>query len=179
MAVDFFDFYEIPKKFFIDEESLKSKFLKKAKLNHPDFYVNNPAKYNEAMEQTSLNNQAFKILNKFDSRMEYILKNHGLLKESKNEIPQDFLLEMMDINEDIMDLQFEFDSEKIQYLKLKIQQIGEDLDFQIHTLTSKYDKSDVSSSEETTSILEQIRNYYLKQKYVLRLQESLDKFAPL
>jgi molecular chaperone HscB len=78
-----------------------------------------------------------------------------------------------------MDLQFEFDSEKIQDLKLKIQQIGEDLDFQIHTLTSKFDKSDVSSSEETTSILEQIRNYYLKQKYVLRLQESLDKFAPL
>ena len=177
MAVDFFDFYGITQNFFIDDESLKSKFLKKAKLNHPDFYVNNPVKYNEAMEQTSINNQAFKILNKFDSRVEYILKNHGLLKESKNEIPQDFLMEMMDINEDIMDLQFEFNSKKNKEVKSKIQRIGEDLELKIHTLASEYDKSDVSLSNETLKILEQIRNYYLKQKYVLRLQQSLDKFA--
>ena len=80
MVADFFDFYEIPQKFFIDEEALKSKFLLKAKQNHPDFYVNDQEKYADAMEQTSLNNQAFKVLSKFDSRLEYILKRYGLLE---------------------------------------------------------------------------------------------------
>ena len=65
------------------EEALKSKFLTKAKQNHPDFYVNDQEKYADAMEQTSLNNQAFKVLSKFDSRLEYILKRYGLLEESK------------------------------------------------------------------------------------------------
>jgi len=179
MVADFFDFYEIPQKFFINEEALKSKFLLKAKQNHPDFYVNDQEKYADAMEQTSLNNQAFKVLSKFDSRLEYILKRYGLLEESKNEIPQDFLVEMMDINEVIMDLQFDFDLEKMEEVKSKIHAIGEDLEYQINSLSKEFDKLEDNLSQESNTILEQIRNRYLKQKYVLRLRESLDKFAPL
>jgi len=179
MAVDYFDYYEIPQKFFIDEGALKSKFLLKAKQNHPDFYVNDKEKYADAMEQTSLNNQAFKVLSKFDSRLEYILKRHGLLEESKNEIPQDFLVEMMDINESIMDLQFDFDLEKMKELKSKIQAIGEDLENHIQSFSIEFDRLKDNSSQEIKAILEQIRNRYLKQKYVLRLRESLDKFASL
>jgi molecular chaperone HscB len=179
MAVDYFDFYEIPKNFYIDEGALKSKFLIKSKQFHPDFFVNDDEKYADAMEQTSLNNQAFKVLSKFNSRLEYILKSHGLLKESKNEIPQDFLAEMMDINEVIMDLQFDCDQEKVKQVKSDTQSISTNLDSQIKSLTLQFDQLEMDSSNEGEVILDQIKNIYLKQKYVLRLQESLDKFAPL
>jgi molecular chaperone HscB len=179
MAVNYFDYYDISKKFHINEEVLKSKFLIKSKQFHPDFFVNDDEKYADAMEQTSLNNQAFKVLSKFNSRLEHILKSHGLLKESKNEIPQDFLAEMMDINEVIMDLQFDYDQIKMDQVKADTHSISMNLDSQIKSLTLQFDQLEVNSSNEGVVILDQIKNIYLKQKYVLRLQESLDKFAPL
>ena len=107
---------------------MKSKFLIKSKQFHPDFFVNDNQKYDEAMEQTSINNQAFKVLSKYDSRLEYILKSYYLLKESKNEIPQDFLAEMMDINEVIMDLQFDYDQIKMNQVKADTHSISMDLE---------------------------------------------------
>ena len=179
MAIDYFDYYDIPKKFYIDEGALKSKFLIKSKQFHPDFFVNDNQKYDEAMEQTSINNQAFKVLSKYDSRLEYILKSYDLLKESKNEIPQDFLAEMMDINEVIMDFQFDYDQIKMDQVKADTHSISMNLDSQIKSLTLQFDQLEMDSSNEGEVILDQIKNIYLKQKYVLRLQESLDKFAPL
>jgi molecular chaperone HscB len=179
MAIDYFDYYDIPKKFYIDEGALKSKFLIKSKQFHPDFFVNDNQKYDEAMEQTSINNQAFKVLSKYDSRLEYILKSYGLLKESKNEIPQDFLAEMMDINEVIMDLQFDYDQIKMDQVKADTHSISMDLADKVQNLTIKFDELDGDSTNDRMTILDQIKNIYLKQKYVLRLQESLDKFASL
>ena len=85
----------------------------------------------------------------------------------------------MDINEVIMDLQFDFDLEKMEKVKSKIHAIGEDLEYQINSLSKEFDKLEDNLSKESNTILEQIRNGYLKQKYVLRLRESLDKFASL
>jgi molecular chaperone HscB len=86
---------------------------------------------------------------------------------------------MMDINEVIMDLQFDFDLEKMEKVKSKIHAIGEDLENQIQSFSIEFDRLKDNSSQEIKAILEQIRNRYLKQKYVLRLRESLDKFASL
>ena len=50
-----------------------------------------------------------------DLRMRYILELEGSLgEEGQNQIPQDFLMEMMEINEALMELEFDFEESAYQ-----------------------------------------------------------------
>ena len=54
-----------------------------------------------------------KTLKDFDKRMKYILDQKGIMdEEGQNKLPQSFLMEMMEINEALMELEFDFDEVK-------------------------------------------------------------------
>ena len=76
-----FEFYEIKERFFINEQQLKQLYLKISKENHPDFFINDKSRYDTAMDVTSQNNTAYKVLRSFDSRVYYILKLNNLVQE--------------------------------------------------------------------------------------------------
>ena len=173
---NFFDFYKIEEKFFVDEKKLRSSYLEFSKNNHPDLYMNDETKYNEALDLTSLNNRAYKQLKSFNKRLSYILTLNRVLDESKNSIPQSFLMEMMDINETIMDLKMDPDSDKQSKLIKEVEELEDNLNSSILELAKI---ADGLNRDERILKLEEIKDFYLKQKYVLRLKESLDTFAPL
>jgi molecular chaperone HscB len=173
---NYFDFYKIEEKFFIDEKKLRTAYLEFSKLNHPDLFMNDEDKYNKALDSTSLNNRSYKQLKSFKKRMSYILTLNGVLDESKNAIPQSFLMEMMDVNETIMDLKMDHDAEKLLKLIKDIEELDGDFDLRISNLAKD---ADALKGDERQLKLERIKDIYLKQKYVLRLKESLDTFAPL
>jgi molecular chaperone HscB len=177
MDVNYFDFYGIPEQLFIDESELKSKFLAFSKQYHPDFYINDAEKYEDALEKSSFNNQAFRALNSFNSRLAYMLEYYNLVGNTSQKLPQDFLIEMMEINESIMDLKFEFDAIKQSEIIKKIKELSQNFEQHIHYLSREFDKINPILSENRRDVLIQLNDIYLKQKYVLRLQESLDKFA--
>ena len=106
--MDYFDFYEMAPSFQIDEVALKKLFLKKSREYHPDFFtMASEEKKNEILLLSSKNNEAYKILSDLDKRMKYILEEKNVLKgEGQDKLDQFFLMEMMDINESIMELQF-------------------------------------------------------------------------
>lgn len=171
-----FEFFEIEERFFIDEQKLKQLFLSLSKEHHPDFFINDEEKYDKALELTSQNNTAYKALKSFDSRVKYILKQNGLLEEQGSKLPPDFLMEMMDVNEEIMDLRMEFDAEKLRSVDAKVATMTNEWSDKIKALATE---ADASKEESRLSILKNIKEFYLKQKYVLRLKESLNTFAPL
>ena len=77
----------------------------------------------EILELSTLNNEAYKTLSDFDKRMKYILEIKAVLdEEGKNQIPQDFLMEMMDINEQLMELEFDFDPNIYRKVKSELAQ---------------------------------------------------------
>lgn len=172
--MDYFEFFGIPVSFFPDEADLRQRFLKNSKLYHPDFHtMASEAQQAEILEKSTLNNQAYLTLADFDKRLKYILELKGLLEEGKNELPNEFLLEMMDINEAIMELEFDFDVAVFQSALTKVAEIENELLFSVKPAMENY-VDGVSSLD----LLHPVKDFYLKRRYLWRIKDNLDKFAP-
>lgn len=174
--MNYFEFFEIPVSFQPDEAQLKTTFYANSKKYHPDFYtLESEEKQMEVLELSTLNNEAYKTLSDFDKRMKYILELKGALaEEGKNQIPQDFLMEMMDINENLMELEFDFDEKKYEQVKAELQSMEASMLTSVQPYLENFDENSTNDSE-----LNAIKNYYLKKRYILRIQENLNKFASL
>lgn len=171
--MNYFDFYEIEEKFFIDEEALKQKFYALSKKYHPDFHASkSEEEQDRLLELSSINNQAYKALQNFNSRLEHILFNKGvLITDEKYALAPEFLMEMMEINESIMDLSMDPDVAKIQSLKSNVEAMDDDINKGLHTAAKSYD-DDIESRD--TSVLK-IKDLYYRRKYLQRILESLNK----
>ena len=171
--MQFFSFFDLPVCFVLDEADLRKRYLSNSKKYHPDFYtLESDAKQAEILQLSSLNNEAYRTLSDFDQRMKYILEEKGLLVEGQNEIPKNFLLEMMDINEQLMELEFDFDQTVFDAVKQGVESAEKELFDEVEGLIQGYDE-EKSSPEE----LNQIKNFYLKKRYLLRIKENLSTFA--
>ena len=130
-----------------------------------------------------MNTQAYKTLSDFDRRMKYILDLKGIMaEEGKNQIPQDFLMDMMDINEALMELEFDFDETAYNKTLKDLENIENQLVAELSPLVENYDKNGENTEGEQTkeeATLEAIKNIYLKRRYLLRIRENLSKFASL
>lgn len=174
--MNYFELYDIPVSFKVDKKALKKKFYELSRKFHPDFYtLEDEAKQAEILELSSLNNEAYKVLKDFDKRMKYVLDLKNVIEEEgKNKIPQAFLMEMMDINENLMELEFGFDEEVFNQVKSDLTSTQSDLYKEIESIVENYNDHNSDASE-----LIAVKNYYFKQKYLLRIQENLSKFASL
>lgn len=160
----------------LDEAQVKKTFYQNSKKYHPDFYtLESEEKQMEVLEMSTFNNEAYKTLSDFDKRMKYILEIKGAMaEEGKNQIPQDFLMEMMDINENLMELEFDFDADKFNQVKEELKTLESNLLKTVQPHLENY--NDKNSNEEE---LVEVKNYFLKKRYLLRIQENLNKFASL
>ncbi len=167
--MNFFELYDLPIKFSIDSSLLRQKYFERSKEFHPDFHINETdAIKDNALSQSTINNNAYKILSNDSLRLRYILELKGILSEQEKEIlPQDFLMDMMELNEAIT----ESDPGLMPGLKSRIVAIEETLKNELSGLCKAYD----NSSDE--ALLQSIKTLYLKQKYLLRIKESMLKFA--
>jgi len=174
--MNYFEFYNIPVIFKVDNATLKDIFYANSKKYHPDFYtLESDEKQAEILELSTLNNEAYKTLKDFDKRMKYILDQKGIMKEEgQNKIPQSFLMDMMEINEALMELEFDYDevkkNEALNQLKNQENSIYEEVD----KIIENY-QDDNTNEEE----LKAVKDYYLKKRYLLRIRENLDKFTAL
>lgn len=169
--VNYFEFFGLPESLDLDEAALKRRFYEQSKKFHPDFYtLESPEKQAEILELSTINNEAWRTLSNFDSRLKYLLELKGQLgEEGTNVLPQEFLMEMMDINEAAMELEFEFDP--VRYTTLLDQLAEQERDLQAELTGSL-----VSGSAEASQFAA-MKDYHLKKRYLLRIKESLSKFA--
>ena len=171
--INYFDFYAIPQSFNLDAAFLKKKFYELSKQYHPDFYANeDDAKQQEILELSTLNNKAYQTLSDPARRLEYILKLHGLISEgAKPQLPAAFLMEMMDVNERLMEVDTVEDLGKITAEVLAVEG---DMNEELDKLTVDYQQLDDTAKE---SRLNEIADIYYRQKYLLRIKESLNNVA--
>ncbi|MEE1944903.1 Fe-S protein assembly co-chaperone HscB [Pedobacter sp. KR3-3] len=173
--MDYFEFYELPISFNPDQQLVRQKFYELSKKYHPDFYINeDQAKQDEVLELSTLNNKAFQVLKDPQKRLHYILSLKGQLQEGENYVlPQSFLMEMMDVNEALMELEFEPDASKLEEVKTQIAQIEQALHQELETLTTEFDQQQGDEGAK----LKAIKDLYYRNKYLQRLAESLAKFG--
>ncbi len=173
--MNYFEFMGLPVAFNIDEAALRKKYYANSRDIHPDlFSLSDEGQRAWALEQTTLNNEAWAVLSDADKRMAYVLRLKGkLTDEAKNEtLPQDFLMEMMDINEAIMDLQMDFDQERYEKTLREVDELEKNLQDSVQNIFDNY-----SESTENDEDLEKVKNFFLKKKYFLRIRKNLFTFA--
>ena len=171
--MNYFDFYGITETFKPNAAQLKKQFYALSKQYHPDFFANeDDAKQQEILELSTLNNKAYQTLSDPNKLLEYVLRLHNLVSEgAKPSLPADFLMEMMDINERLMEIE---DAEQLANVTAEVAAIEGDITEALNKLTAGYEQLDDTAKE---SRLNDIANIYFRQKYLLRIKESLDTFA--
>src|SRR6478736_6369252 len=101
--MNYFELFNIPVSVTVDKTSLAKKYFELQKKFHPDFFAQeDEVTQEDALEKTSELNKAFKIFKDPDATIQYLLKIKGLLQEEeKYPLPPDFLMEVMELNENL------------------------------------------------------------------------------
>jgi len=167
--MNYFEFFDLSVGLDIDVSKLRTKFLLNSKKFHPDHQdQSNAAALEEALDKSAQNNKAYQTLLNEDLRIKHILDIEGLLnKENEKALPQEFLFEMMDLNEGIMEAKIN-PSLKGE-VESKITSFEKELSIEFQKL------SNIEFSKIDTSILV---TFYLKNKYLRRLKENLNSESP-
>lgn len=167
--MNYFELYDIPESFEIDQAALKRKFLELSKKYHPDFHtLNDEGEQEDALKMSVLNNEAYKTLKNKELLTAYILELNGITLGDNDSIPQDFLMEMMDINERLMDVQMDPNPESISAITAEIDQIRKSL------LAVKFQlEQDYIVKKDKKLTLMGVKSIFLKSKYLNRLNNQL------
>ena len=168
--MNYFEFYDLPVSFQIDLDTLKRKYYEISRSAHPDFHtLASEAKQEEMLERSTINNRAYKTLIDFDRRLKYILDLFGKLKaEGENKVPQDFLMEMMDLNESLMELQTEPSKERENAILKEIAQFEEQSLMEIQSTLAVEDLYVLSEKQWA-----ELTDHYLKSRYLKRIRENI------
>lgn len=174
--MNYFELYELPLSFDLDAAMLRKKFYELSKRFHPDFYVNeSQEKQDEILELSTQNNKAYQVLSDPLKRVEYILSLYNMLADGdKHVLPQSFLMEMMDVNEALMEMEFDPDELKLAELSGQIDEMEQALLEELKQSTSRFD---ANNEQEAEHILLKIRDIWYREKYLMRIRESLNKFS--
>ena len=171
--MNYFEFYGLPESFEIDQAQLKKKFYELSKKYHPDFYASESVeKQDEVLELSTLNNKAYQVLANADKRVDYILRQHNLLADGdKYPLAPDFLMEMMEINEQLMDAD---DEATINQIKTSVKEASDNLEAELADQTKDFN---IKTKPEQAEALKKVLDIYYRKKYLLRITESFNTFA--
>lgn len=170
--MNYFELFEIPVQLKVDKASLPRKFFELSRKYHPDFFVNGSEDEKiMALERSALLNKAFKTFQSQDETIKYVLQLKNLLvEEEKYELPPAFLMEVLEINEELMEI-----GEKkslIPDLEIRISQLQEEIYEPVKEIVENY-KEDITSEKG----LLQVKEYYYKKKYLDRIRQQLSGMA--
>jgi molecular chaperone HscB len=168
--MNYFEIFGIPLQLKVDKKELPKKFFELSRKFHPDFYANaTPSEQNKALEITANLNKAFKTFQHPDDTIKYVLQLKGLLEEEeKYQLPPDFLMEVLEINEKLMDA--EDDPELKSDLQSEILDLQAEIYDPVKGIVEHY-QDGVTTEQE----LLRVKEYYYKKKYLHRIQQQLNE----
>lgn len=171
--MNYFEFYELPIQFSPNQDAVKVKFYAFSKKFHPDFYANeSEEKQQEVLDLSTLNNKAYQTLTSPKKRLRYVLELKGIVETDEGyQLPQSFLMEMMDVNEALMDLEFEPDAENLAQVNTDVNAIENQLQAELDQLITAFDLNPA----ESDALLPAIKDIFYRQKYIARIRERLPK----
>lgn len=166
----YFELYDLPISLKIDAVQLKQKFYELSRKFHPDFFSHaTHEEQADVLEKSALVNKAFKTFSKEEETIKYVLQLKGLLQEEeKYQLSSDFLMEVMELNEQLMEAKMDNDAPKIAQLKSEIANLQLTIYEPVKAIVEHY-KETVTTQEE----LLQVKEYYYRKKYLARILDSL------
>ncbi len=162
-----FELFDIPVSFFPDTAVVSKKYLMLQKKFHPDFFANaSPDEQAEALAQSSMANKALLVLKDLALLIPYILEMNEVLSVNENyQLPPSFLMEVMDLNEQVMEVS---DDTQKAALRVQLKQLEDEIFEPIKGLLESYQVG-ITPKEA----LLQVKDYYFKKKYLDRIADEL------
>ena len=170
--MNYFELFEIPVQLTVAKASLPRKYFELSRKYHPDFFVNGSGEEQVlALEKSAMLNKAFKTFQNPDETIKYVLQLNGLLEEEeKYELPPDFLMEVLEINEELMELGE--NKTLLPNLELRITELQVEIYEPVKEIVEHYKEGTTSEKE-----LLQVKEYYYKKKYLDRIRQQLNGMA--
>ena len=168
--MNYFQLFELPVQLKTDKNTVRKKYLEQSKKSHPDYFVNgSEADQQKALEHFAFLNKGLKTLTNDEETIKYVLQLKGLLEdEERYTLRPDFLMKMMEINEQLAEMELEEDTSKKGELLQILDRTENEIYAPVKNSIENY-KEGVTSDEE----LLQVKDYYFKKKYVARLRQQL------
>ncbi len=167
----YFELFEIPVQLRVSEEGLHRRYIELSRKYHPDYFISQPEDMQaEALEKSAMLNKAYKTFKNPDETIKYVLREKQLMEEEeKYELPPDFLMEVLEINESLMDADGADGKESITK---RIDAIGEEIYAPVSSIIEGYSEG-VTTEED----LLRVKEYYYKKKYLDRIRHQLSGMA--
>ena len=149
---------------------MRQQYFQLCRKYHPDFISNGTeGEKQEALQMSSLVNKAYMIFNNQEETIKYVLQlKKLLLEDEKYPLPNVFLMEMMELNEQLMDAKMEDNKLAIEACKSSIS----DYQLSIYEPVIEIIKSNLADDMPKEKLL-QVKEYYFKKKYLSRILDSL------
>jgi molecular chaperone HscB len=173
--MNYFEFYQLPLSCHPDQDLVKKNYYANSKKYHPDRFMQADAKTKiEALQQSALNNEAYTTLQDPMLTIAHLLRIKGLLlPDEKYQLPSSFLMEVMDLNEQLSDWENQGkDAELGQSLQQSVHEFIKQLQDAIAPTMQLID-----SGQEEESLFLKLKEFYFKHKYLLRIKERMSIFA--
>ena len=158
--MNYYDLFEIPISVSIDRALLSKRYFELQKSFHPDYFtLADEAEQQAALEKTALLNKAFKIFKDADATIKYLLQIKEMLtEEEKYPLSPDFLMEVMELNENLS-----------SDTSAQISAMEDDIYTPVRNIIANYNDAKVTTDE-----LLKLKEYYFKKKYLQRILDRID-----
>lgn len=161
--MNYFELFETPVRLKMNAPDLPKRYFELSRKYHPDRFGNASEEEQAAsLEKSALLNKAFQTFKDPDATIRYVLQLKGLMEEEeKYELPPDFLMEVLGINEAIMEGETEQVADSISRLEKEMEQPA-------LSIIENY----LDGITGTDDLLE-VKAYYYKKKYLDRIREQV------
>lgn len=163
----YFKLFNIPPSIKIEKSTLRERYLQLSKTLHPDYHVSGSEEDQaEALEASAQLNKAYRTLQSEDQTLRYLLMEKGILEdEEKYTLDPEFLMEMLELNEEVENADNE---ESRKAVEEKLGKVEETIYSEVKSIISGYDDTKVSDED-----LFALKDYYFRKRYLQRLRSGL------
>lgn len=168
--VDYFSLLGVPRRFRLDAENLRRRYLALNRHAHPDFHTDeSPEVHDLALQVSSALNDAYRTLSDPVSRAEYLLELLGGRSSAQDRsVPDGFLNHIVLLREEIEDARASGDGETLAAMR---EQLGGRLDGMVRQLGELFGEFDATVACEGARLgeLDRIRQHLNAISYVRRM----------
>ncbi len=160
--MNYYNLFQLPQSPIVDRVLVSKKYIELQKQYHPDYFTKENEEDKENALAISANiNKAYNIFSNKDKTIEYFLQiKNVIIVDEKYNLPPDFLMEMMELNETF--------NENIN-IENEIKSFENALNETIKPILALG-----ASSLLDENTLQQLKLYYYKKKYLKRILERLE-----
>jgi molecular chaperone HscB len=172
--LNYYEIFGLDRTLTVDNGDLQKRFYELSRQYHPDrSRSKNPAEQQAVLDQSSLLNDAYRVLRDPVQRAEYVLKQEGfdIGEQRSKDVPPELLEEVFELNMVLEELRSGDDSARPQLEEAREKFLGmrNQVDGELPGLFAKYDAS------KDRAALSEIRAVLNRRRYIRNLVNEVEK----